>query len=61
MLSPEAGQMWFRIVFFLLSGSGLLLFVEKPGTAAFVATVLSLAVSLLFLIVLIVMIRISRK
>jgi hypothetical protein len=61
MLSPEAGKMWFRIVFFLISISGLLLFVVEPGTAAYVATVLSFAVSLVFLAVLIIMIRLSRK
>lgn len=60
-LSPEAGKLWFRVVVFLIIVSLVLLFVVPSGTGAFIATVLSLAISLLFLVVLIVAIRLSNK
>lgn len=57
MIDPEIGLLGFRIGIFLLLMSALLLFIVEPGSAAFYADVITLVVSLIFLIGLAVVIR----
>lgn len=61
MLSPEAGQMWFRIAFFIVALSAVLLFFQEPGSASFVFTVLSLVIGVIFVIILAILVRRSQK
>ncbi len=60
MINPEAGQMWFRIAFIIVALSAGLLFVLTPGTDAYVASVMSLVVGVLFMLVLIILVRRSQ-
>lgn len=53
--------MWFRAVLFILICSIGLLFVVKPGTGEFVVTVITLIIGIVMLMVLLVMIRKSKK
>ena len=61
MISPEAGDLWFRAVLFILICSLCLLFVVQPGTAEFVVTVVTLVIALVMLTVLYVVVRRSNK
>ncbi len=47
-MDPQIGRAGFRIAFYVVLVSGVLLFFVQPGTAEFVVTVLSLGVGLLF-------------
>ena len=61
MISPEAGQMWFRIAFIIVILSVILLFTLTPGSEAYIVSVMSLVVGILFMLVLIILIRRSQK
>lgn len=61
MISPEAGELWFRAVVFIIICAIGLLFVVKPGTGEYVVTVLTLIIGLVMLLVLYVLVRRSQK
>jgi hypothetical protein len=61
MISPEAGQMWFRIAFIIVALSVILLLTLTPGSEAYVVSVMSLVVGLVFMLVLIILIRRSQR
>ena len=61
MINPQAGDLWFRAVLFILICSIGLLFFVQPGTAEFVITVLTLVIGLVMLTVLYLLIRRSNK
>ena len=61
MISPEAGQMWFRIAFIIVILSAILLFTLTPGSEAYIVSAMSLVVGILFMLVLIILIRRSQK
>ena len=61
MINPEAGQMWFRIAFIIVSLSLILLFILTPGSEAYIMSVMSLVVGVLFMLVLIILIRRSQR
>ncbi len=59
-MSPQAGQTWFRVAFFITLMSALLLFVVRPGTAEFVIDVTTLVIGLIFMTVIVVIARRSK-
>jgi len=61
MISPEAGDFWFRAVLFILILSFALLFFVQPGSAEFVVTVVTFIIGLMMLAVLTFLIRRSNK
>lgn len=61
MISPEAGQMWFRIAFIIVALSVILLFSLPTDSEGFVISVLSLVVGLVFMLVLVILIRRSQR
>lgn len=61
MLSPELGRLSFRIALFVtLASAGLLLF-QPPGSAEFVLMTTSLAIGMVFLLIVITLIRWSIR
>ncbi|HEY65754.1 MAG TPA: hypothetical protein G4O02_14410 [Caldilineae bacterium] len=47
-MDPQIGRAGFRIAFYVIIVSGVMLFFLQPGTAEFVISALSLAIGLLF-------------
>lgn len=60
MLDSQLGHAAFRIGFYLAFVSGLLSLLTQPGTAERVISVLTFVISLLFLIMVVVLVRIGR-
>lgn len=56
-MNAEMGQAWFRVAFFMTTVSGILLFVESPGTAEFVITVTSFVMGLVFILIIALIVR----
>ena len=56
-MNPQLGKAWFQVASFITVVSAILLFFEKPGTAEFVVTVLSLIIGVIFLALVIVMVK----
>jgi hypothetical protein len=61
MLGPEVGQAAVRITVFLMLVSGALLCFQQPGTAEFVVTVTTLAISSAFLLLIVALIKRSQR
>jgi hypothetical protein len=59
-VSPQIGRTWFRVAFFMTLLSAGLLFLQTPGTAEFVITVTTLALGLIFMVVIVVIARRSK-
>lgn len=59
-MSPEAGQIWFRVAIFITVVSLLLLPFQRPGTAEFVVTVLTLIVGLIMTALIVIIVRKSQ-
>jgi uncharacterized membrane protein len=57
VLSPQMGQVAFRIAFFLVFVSTILLFFVEPGSAEFVVTGITLLIGLVFGIGVLVIVR----
>lgn len=57
MLSPQIGKVAFRIAFFMAFVSAGLIFFVKPGSAEFVATAITLAIGIVFCVLIIVVVR----
>ncbi|MCD6289366.1 MAG: hypothetical protein J7M34_02600 [Anaerolineae bacterium] len=47
-MDPQVGRLGFRIAFYVVFVSGVMLFFLQPGTAEFVVAVLSLVIGLVF-------------
>jgi cbb3-type cytochrome oxidase subunit 3 len=60
-LSPELGQAWFRIAFFITAVSGVLILFQIPGSAEFVISVTSFVIGLIFLGVVTIVVRRSQR
>jgi hypothetical protein len=60
-MSPEAGQAWFRIALLITLGSATLAYVTEPGSAERVVSVMTLLIGVVFIGVLAVSIRRSRR
>ncbi|OQA21783.1 MAG: hypothetical protein BWY63_01137 [Chloroflexi bacterium ADurb.Bin360] len=59
-MSPEAGQLWFRVAIFITLTSLALLFFQQPGTAEFVVTVLALGVGIIMIALIAIIARKSQ-
>jgi preprotein translocase subunit Sss1 len=59
-MSPELGQAWFRIAFFITMVSGVLILFQKPGSAEFVISVTSFVIGLIFIAVIAFIVRRSQ-
>jgi hypothetical protein len=60
-MNPDLGLAWFRIAIFFTLVSGVLLFLETPGTAEFVITVASFIIGLIFLAIIAIIVRWSNR
>lgn len=60
-MSPELGQAWFRIAFFITAVSGVLILFQLPGSAEFVISVTSFVIGLIFLAVVAIVVRRSQR
>jgi hypothetical protein len=56
-MNPQLGKAWFQAASFITVVSAILLFFQKPGTAEFVVTVLSLIIGAVFMALVIVMVK----
>lgn len=56
-MSPEAGQLWFRVALFITLLSLLLLPFQQRGTAEFVVTVLALGVGVIMITLIVILVR----
>ena len=56
-MSPEIGRVAFRIAFFLVFVSAGLLFFTSPGSAEFVVSGITLAVGVVFCVLVIIVVR----
>lgn len=59
-MSPQVGRTWFRVAFFITLLSAGLLLLQKPGTAEFVITVVTLAIGLIFMATIVIIARRSK-
>lgn len=59
-MSPEFGKQWFRVAIFMILISAGLLFFVKPGSAEFVITIVTLGVGILFVILIVLMVKLSK-
>ena len=59
-MSPELGQAWFRIAFFITAVSGVLILFQSPGSAEFVISVTSFMIGLIFIAVIAFIVRRSQ-
>jgi hypothetical protein len=59
-MSPEAGQLWFRVAIFITLTSLALLFFQQSGTAEFVVTVLALGVGIVMIALIAIIARKSQ-
>lgn len=60
-MSPELGQAWFRIAFFITLVSGVLILFQSPGSAEFVISVTSFVIGLVFIAVIVLVVRRSNR
>ncbi len=60
-MSPEVSRLWFRVAFIITLLSVILLFFQRPGTAEFVVTALSLFIGVVFLAIIIVLVRLANR
>ena len=60
-MSPELGQAWFRIAFFITAVSGVLILFQAPGSAEFVISVTSFVIGLIFIAIVAVVVRRSQR
>ncbi|MCA9983878.1 MAG: hypothetical protein KDE59_06280 [Anaerolineales bacterium] len=60
MIGSHLGKAAFRIGFFLFTMSGLLAFFTEAGTAERVISQVMLVVSILFLLLIIILVRVGR-
>ncbi len=60
MVGPEAGQLGFRVAFFLVLVSGAVLLFQKPGTAEFIVTAFSLLLGILFAVLIAALARVWK-
>ncbi len=60
-MSPELGQAWFRIAVFITLVSAVLIPFQKPGSAEFVISVVSLVIGLIFIAVVAFVVRRSNR
>ncbi len=60
-MSPELGQAWFRIAVFITLVSAVLIPFQKPGSAEFVISVVSLMIGLIFIAVVAFVVRRSNR
>ncbi len=60
-MSPELGQAWFRIAVFIALVSAVLIPFQKPGSAEFVISVVSLMIGLIFIAVVAFVVRRSNR
>lgn len=59
-MSPEAGQVWFRVAIFITLVSVVLLFFQQPGTAEFVVTILGLGAGIVMTTLIYIIVRNSH-
>jgi hypothetical protein len=59
-MSPEFGRIWFRAAFFIALVTAIMLPFQKPGTAEFVITALTLGVGLAFIALIVVIVKRSK-
>jgi len=57
MLNPQIGRIAFRIAFFIAFVSAGLMFYVTPGSAEFVVTSVTLAIGVVFCVLIIVVVR----
>ncbi len=60
-MSPELGQAWFRIAFFITAVSGVLILFQVPGSAEFVISVTSFVIGLIFIAIVAIVVRRSQR
>lgn len=60
-MSPEVGQLWFRVAIFMTLGSAALVFLQKPDTAEFVIAVTSFIIGVVFIAILVFVIRSANR
>lgn len=60
-MGPEAGQAWFRVAMMITLVSAALLFVTERGSAAFVVSVVSLIIGLLFIAVIVFFVKRANR
>ena len=58
MISPQMGRTAFRIAFFMISVSAIMIFVLIPGTAEYWVSVLTLVLGLVFVGIIFVLVRV---
>ncbi|RPI30179.1 MAG: hypothetical protein EHM70_14520 [Chloroflexota bacterium] len=56
-MDPAFGKTWFRIAFFITLLAAVILPFQKPGTAEFVVSVLTLGIGLVFLLLIVIIVR----
>ena len=61
MLSPELAQAGVRITVFMVMVSGVLICVQRPGTAEFIVTVTMLVINVVFLLLIVTLIKRSQR
>jgi len=59
-VSPDIGRIAFRIATFLVVVSAGLLFVVTPGSAEFIVTAITLAVGVIFGVLIIIVVRMQQ-
>ena len=59
-MSPDIGRIAFRIATFLVVVSAGLLFVVTPGSAEFIVTAITLAVGVIFGVLIIIVVRMQQ-
>jgi hypothetical protein len=60
-MNPEAGQAWFRIAALITLVSGALAFLTEPGSAERVVSVMTMLMGLLFIGLIAVLVRRTRR
>ena len=60
MISPQIGQMAFRVAFVMVAVSIIMILVLTPGTAEYWISVLTLIVGLVFAGVIFILVRVAR-
>jgi hypothetical protein len=57
VISPQSGQMVFRIAFYITLVSAVLLFFLEPGSAEFVVAGITLLIGLVFVVLIALLVR----
>ncbi len=60
-MSPDLGQAWFRVAFFIALVSGVLIPFQAPGSAEFVISATSFVIGLIFIAVIAFVVRRSNR